>query len=406
MKDQCDAEALIEELSGSPVRMSGQSLKTKCFLPGHRDNTPSFNYSPRRGTWKCFGCGRGGDVISLVQEAMSLDFNSSVSWLSSRFGFKEPDWKGDVDMTDEYRHRLRVYNAGNAYIKFCREGREKIMERYMEERGQSGLLAKLYRVGFHPPGVLVSHIDLSLIGLQVPGAPKGKSLLEGRVVIPHLLGYNQPIGFYGRKSRHCTNKSIPKYINSYDTPVYQKGLIMFNGDRVKNSIDKKGDIGVIIPEGQFDCMAIPGYAAAPGGTSTTPHHFEYVRDYLGSSSVILMKDGDAAGFKAARRDITLGLKSGLAVYLCPPPDGSDLASIKKDINVEPGVYVDKNRIGVAEFMMKYLPTNEHAKIDEVLRTINASPNTSIQRELLKRLSFCTSQSLYGLTKRATEIQRK
>lgn len=291
-----------------PLHKSGRSLRGLC--PFHSEKTPSFYVFPDRGTWRCFGsCGEGGDLFTFVQKRDNLDFRGAIRQLAAEAGVQlsaeaaqrrsKIERLGGVvsAAVDYYQRRLRDPSASEArdYVR--------------EPRGLTQETIEAFRIGWAPDEWHALHDYLSgrgygeeealaaglLVGPESGGRPHDR--FRGRIIIPIADERGQFIGLGGR-SLHGEE---PKYLNSPQSDLFDKGRTLFGLDLTGDAIRATGT--AVVVEGYMDVIGPwqAGYrnVVATMGTSLTEHHAALLRRY--AKRIVLAMDPDAAGLAAAER---------------------------------------------------------------------------------------------------------
>jgi DNA primase len=289
------------------------------LCPFHGEKTPSFHVVPDRQSYHCFGCGKGGGVLSFIMEMEHLPFPEAVRLLSKRAGLEFPE-----DMINDefrkYRDRLLTLNKEAAryfHTKlYEKEGASALS--YLQNRGLTKVTVTRFGLGYAPDGwdnllSTMGHLgyekkELLDAGLAVSGQ-KGKiyDRFRGRVIFPIIDLRGNVIGFGGR----VLDNTAPKYLNSPDTVIFNKSQNLFALNFAKNS--KFGRI--ILTEGYMDTISLyqAGFdcAVASLGTAFTAYHARLLSRY--TKEVIIAYDSDEAGVSAAHRAIPFLEKAGLKV---------------------------------------------------------------------------------------------
>ncbi len=331
LRDRVDVVAVVQRRV--PLKKSGRDWKGLC--PFHGEKTPSFYVVPDKKLFHCFGCGVSGDAIKFVMQSEGRSFREAVEQLAAEAG---------VDLTppdpEEARRSARRASLAEVNEKACsfyerilwehRHG--EIAREHLRKRGISEEVARAWRLGYSPNlwdslmrSQALKGVDPRLVeeaGLGVP-RKKGPGLYDrfrGRLMIP-IRESGRIVGFGGRL---LEGESEAKYLNSPDTPLYQKGLTLFGLDRARQLIRDRRD--VLFVEGYFDVIGLHqgGIAnvVATCGTALTETHLELVRK-AGAESVIFLFDGDAAGARAAQRASEIAVAGSVAARVLTPPDGED-----------------------------------------------------------------------------------
>ena len=317
--DELLARTDIVDLVSESVRLTKKGNSYWGCCPFHSEKTPSFHVVPDRQMYKCFGCGKGGGAINYVMELENLPFKDAVAVLAQRVGMQMPEF-GVSPGARERREKLLAINkqAARAFHRWLNapQGAEGLA--YLQRRGLSRRTLTNFGLGFAPNSWdgLITELaaqgydkrDLLDAGLAV-SSKDGRiyDRFRNRVMFPIIDVRGNVIGFGGR----VMDDSTPKYLNSPDTPVYNKSRNLFALNMAKNS--KAGR--VILTEGYMDTIALhqAGFdnAVASLGTALTEEHGQLLARYF--KEAIISYDGDGAGVAAAQRAIPLLEKAGLKV---------------------------------------------------------------------------------------------
>ena len=318
--DELVARTDIVDLVSESVRLTRKGNSYWGCCPFHSEKTPSFHVVPDRQMYKCFGCGKGGGVINYVMELENLPFRDAVEVLAKRAGMAVPESGGPSAGAQERRKKILEMNR-QAALAFHRwlwgpEGAEGLA--YLQRRGLSRRTLTRFGLGFAPDrwDALIQELagqgydkrDLLDAGLAVNNKDgRIYDRFRNRVIFPIIDVRGNVIGFGGR----VMDDSTPKYLNSPDTPVYNKSRNLFALNIAKGS--KAGR--VILTEGYMDTISLhqAGFdsAVASLGTSLTEEHGQLLSRYF--KEAIIAYDGDGAGIAAAQRAIPLLEKAGLKV---------------------------------------------------------------------------------------------
>ena len=318
--DELVARTDIVDLVSESVRLTKKGNSYWGCCPFHSEKTPSFHVVPDRQMYKCFGCGKGGGVINYVMELENLPFRDAVEVLAKRAGMAVPESGGPSAGAQERRKKILEMNR-QAALAFHRwlwgpEGAEGLT--YLQRRGLSRRTLTRFGLGFAPDrwDALIQELagqgydkrDLLDAGLAVNNKDgRIYDRFRNRVIFPIIDVRGNVIGFGGR----VMDDSTPKYLNSPDTPVYNKSRNLFALNIAKGS--KAGR--VILTEGYMDTISLhqAGFdsAVASLGTSLTEEHGQLLSRYF--KEAIIAYDGDGAGIAAAQRATPLLEKAGLKV---------------------------------------------------------------------------------------------
>lgn len=331
----------IVQLVGRRVKLvrKGQAFWGCC--PFHKEKSPSFKVENSRRTYKCFGCGKGGDAFRWLMETEGLSFPESVERLAGEAGVELPKWTREDDAREEKKKSL--YEIIEATCVFFEEqllakGGTEARD-YLRARGLNGEIAKAFRLGYAPSGhaTLIEHLKTKNITLDdmvaagvVRAAGEDRSARDfffDRLMFPISDARGRIIAFGGRA---LSPDAKPKYINTGDTTLFSKGHLLYNFARARPAAIKSQEI--IVAEGYMDVIALvrAGFEAsvAPLGTALTEDQLHLI--WRTAPEPILAFDGDEAGLRAAHRAAHLALphlKAGYSLRFAFLPAGEDPDSL-------------------------------------------------------------------------------
>ena len=325
-----------------PLKKSGSNFVARC--PFHNEKTPSFSVSRNKQFYHCFGCGVGGNAISFLMDYSHLDFVEAVEDLATFAGLEVPREAIDYKTAQKNNNLDQMYSllqqVAVCYARqLSKNDTARIAVGYFKSRGVSGSIAKEYLLGFAPDDwhFLAQQFDqkqliaAGLLGQKEGGKPYDR--FRGRVIFPIRDKRGRVTGFGGR----VMDDSLPKYLNSPETPVFQKGREVYGLYELleKNSKPEK----ILIVEGYMDVIALAeygiNYVVATLGTATSKAHIELLFRF--SAELVLCFDGDDAGRQAAWRAIEAGLSSlrdGRQIRIMLLPLGSDPDSLVRNEGVD------------------------------------------------------------------------
>lgn len=312
------------------LKRRGKNLVGLC--PFHSEKTPSFTVYPENGSFYCFGCGVGGDVVTFTGLIENLDYIESVKLLAEKSGVTLPQ-----DGYDDSMQRLknRVYDINRETAKFfhnylmSEDGKWALQ--YLTGRGLSLKTIKQFGLGAAPDSwdSLINHLKgkgytiSEMMTANVIGKSQRGSYYDRfrkRVMFPIINIRGNVVGFSGR-AMPGEDKMGGKYVNTSDTPVYKKSENLFGINYAKNNCSEQ----IILVEGNMDVISLhqAGFnnAVAPLGTAFTPEQVNLIARY--TKEIVLMLDADAAGQKAIRRASQMLENTGLNVRVVVIPDGKD-----------------------------------------------------------------------------------
>nr|WP_316624475.1 DNA primase [uncultured Ruminococcus sp.] len=320
----------LGELAGSYMQLKRRGRNLVGLCPFHGEKTPSFNIYTENGSFYCFGCGAGGDIITFVMKIENLDYMEAVKFLAQRAGMAMPEDDYDDSMG---KLRTRIYEANREAARFyygkltSKEGASALS--YLKGRGLADSTIRHFGLGFAPDErfSLGNHLrsrgfsEAEMIAANlVFKSRSGNSVLDrfyNRVMFPIIDVRGNVIAFGGR----IMSDQKPKYLNTSDTFVFNKSQNLFSLNNAKNS---KSD-ELILCEGYMDVIALnqAGFtnAVATLGTALTADQAALMKRYC--KEVIVCYDADEAGQKATARAIDILRRAGLSVKIVTVPDGKD-----------------------------------------------------------------------------------
>ena len=340
------------------LRKAGANYVGLC--PFHNEKTPSFSVSPTKQFYHCFGCGVHGNAIGFLMAYASMGYVDAVKDLASQVGMQVPE--PQPRSPEEAARKERepdLYAIMEKAMAFYRAELKKSARAidYLKGRGLTGEIAARYRMGYAPDdwqalkGVFPEYEEKSLVevGLVVQNEGKRYDRFRDRVMFPILSARGAVIGFGGR----ILDKGEPKYMNSPETPLFEKGRELYGLPQARDAIRAAGR--VLVVEGYMDVVALAQYgvgnAVATLGTATTPIHVSKLLRL--TEELVFCFDGDAAGRKAAWR--------ALEVSLPLAPDQKPIRFLFLPEGEDPDTYVRKHgkdafeaRVREAETLSQFL----------------------------------------------------
>jgi DNA primase len=340
----------IDDVVGEYValrRAGGGALKGLC--PFHDEKTPSFNVRSTHGTFHCFGCGEGGDVIAFVMKIDHLSFVESVERLAERVGIQLTYEGGGASVQRDRGTRSRLLDAHRAAAEFYAEQLRtpdavKARE-YLAERDFNEAAAAAFGCGFAPAGwdTLTKHLlgrgfelaELYKAGLSREGQRGPMDRFHRRLLWPLKDLGGDVVGF-GARRLFDDDRIEAKYVNTAETPIFKKSQVLFGIDLAKREIARRHQ--VVVVEGYTDVMAMHAAgvhtAVAACGTAFGSDHISVLRrllmdDFEFRSEVIFTFDGDAAGQKAARNAFDDDQQFAANTFVCIAPDGMDPCELRQ-----------------------------------------------------------------------------
>lgn len=327
------------------LRRAGRTHVGKC--PFHKERTPSFHVSAERGTYKCFGCGEGGDVFSFVEKMEGIDFPTALKQLAQRAGVKLPEYKKRSSEQKGKEERLRhALEEASKFFEVELAKRTDVLQ-YLHSRGVKEETVKQWRLGYAPAKweTLSTYLqekgfskdELVEAGLAVKSEKKPGEIFDrfrGRIMFPITDAGGVVIAFSGRffeKVSGSREESEPaKYINSPETTLFKKSRTLYGLTEARNAI-RKADCTLLV-EGQFDLIlahqsGLP-FTVALSGTALTPEHLQMLGRL--SKRLVLALDADSAGVRSGLKSAHSALQAGFDVKVPVFPQGKDPADLARE----------------------------------------------------------------------------
>ncbi len=363
IKYRCDIAEVIS--SYVPLKRAGSNMNGRC--PFHSERTPSFTVFPATRSFYCFGCGAGGDVVTFIMKRENLDYVSALEMLGARVGIQIPKTARDAEPEGTVK-RERVINMNREAARFFhaslydpKVGAQAL--KYLTDRGLSGAVIKHFGLGFAPDGfgALTDHLTKQgytpeemqaafLAGIsKKTGRPY--DYFRNRIIFPIIDVTGNVVAFGGR----VMDDSVPKYLNTSDTPAFKKSRNLFALNYAKSKCADR----LILCEGYMDVIALHAHgfenAVATLGTAITPEQARIMSKY--TRQVIISYDSDEAGQRAANKAMKLLSEVGLDVRVLKVTGAKD-----------PDEFLKKHG-STAQEKFRYLLDNSRAQFEYKLEGV-------------------------------------
>lgn len=327
IKDKLDIATIV----GSYIKLERQGGVFRAKCPFHQEKTPSFMVSPDRGTYHCFGCNKGGDIFSFVEEIEGTDFPGALRVLADRAG---------VVLTrenpSERNERDRLYALLNDVTIFFRKElrTNNDAKKYLVGRGLTPSTIDEFQIGFAPNdwhsaenylrGKGYTENEMEKTGMSIRGEKGIYDRFRSRIMFPICDSAGRVVGFTGRVFQ---SDDPAKYVNSPETALYNKSKILFGLSQAKSSIRESGS--AILVEGQMDLImahqAGTKNTVAVSGTALTGFQLEMLKRF--ADKLLFSFDSDTAGLAAARKSAIPALKMGFDVHAIELGEEKDPADL-------------------------------------------------------------------------------
>jgi DNA primase len=398
----------IVEIIGQFLKLRKRGINYIANCPFHNEKTPSFNINPSKGIFKCFGCGKGGDVVTFIEEYEKFSFTEAIRWLA-RFYHIELQ---ETETSDEYKAHQLVEESLRIVNEFAAQYFEDILHNdeegqligrsYFVERGFSKETIKKFRLGYSPDrwdafltAALAKGYSKELMekaGLIKSRDGKTYDSYKGRVIFPIFSNTGRILGFGARILKK--NEHAPKYVNSPENELYVKNKVLYGLYQSRQSISKLDECYLV--EGYTDVISLHQAGVtnvvASSGTSLTEGQLKLIGNL--TRNLTILYDGDAAGVKAALRGLDMALAESFNVKLVLLPEGEDPDSYVQQLGAEQFYdYIQKNKQDVISFRLEIGlkeagsdPKKKSQLVNEIAETIskiNKAEDFSLQQYYIK-----------------------
>ncbi len=331
------ARADIVDVLGQFIRLKRRGTNYIANCPFHNEKTPSFNVSPAKGIYKCFGCGKAGDVVTFVQEHEKLTYPEAIRWLADyyKIGLEESERSPEQQVQQQVSESLRILNEfAAAYFydtMFNTEEGQVVGLGYFKQRGFRKEIIDRFRLGYNPERGDQFYKDAIAKGynadmLEKAGLAKNRNgmyhdVYRGRVIFPIQSMTGRILGFGARILK--TTEKAPKYINTPENELYIKSKVLYGMYQSRQSIGKMDEC--LLVEGYTDVISLHQggveNVVSSSGTSLTEDQLRLIGQL--TKNLTILYDGDAAGIKAALRGLDMALSQSFNVQLVLLPEGED-----------------------------------------------------------------------------------
>src|SRR5688500_15465431 len=406
VREVVSAADMVEVVSGrTTLRKAGARYTGRC--PFHEERTPSFSVNPGSKLYHCFGCGKGGDVITFVRETENLDFAEAVEWLAERFRVRLQYEESSPHLEESRRRRDCLHalfdQASSFYERYLWESAAgEPVRAYLAGRGLGEDVCRDFRLGLSPGSGLVGKAqergftadELRAAGLTTA---RGSDYFPPRLMFPLADARGRVVGFQARKL-HEDDPLRGKYVNSPETELFHKSHVLYGLHLARTAIAKQER--AVVVEGNTDVIALrqAGFepTVASMGTALTERQLKELQRL--TRRVYLCFDSDAAGEDATLRGMELATTLGFDVRVVTLPKGQDPADAPAGFEA---------RLGGAESYIVYrvrleldrTPDRQEAfvRAREILQRNEDSPEWQDALRLLAGRLSLPKETLSGLT---------
>ncbi|HEU5209995.1 MAG TPA: DNA primase [Longimicrobiales bacterium] len=400
VRDRADIVEMIGELI--PLKRAGKDFRALC--PFHNEKTPSFYVVPSKGFYKCFGCGESGDVFSFLMKQQGLSFTDAVRQVAERVGVEIPRWEGPRQEDEPHRRLYEAISfAADFFERMLREPAGEHALRYLQKREVSDEAITRFRIGYAPDDWqalrTAAHqhgiedevlLDAGLIKESERGG-EPYDRFRNRLMFSVADVGGRVIAFGGRV---LTSGDQPKYLNSPETPIFHKGMLLYGLNWSRNAIRREG--AALVVEGYMDYVALASrnveHVVAGMGTAMTPEQANLLARYAGRA--LLLYDSDTAGGRATFRTADALLRAGVHPLVVALPAGEDPDSlVRKGGAAALRPYLDE-AVDVLERKLQMLEERHYfddidgarRALDRLLPTIRATVDPALRDIYIGRVA--------------------
>ncbi len=402
--DSANIVDVIEEF----VSLKKRGVNHIGLCPFHDEKTPSFTVSLSKNIYKCFGCGKAGNVVNFLMEHETLSYPDALRFLAKKYNieiYEKEQTPEDIEQKNEHESMLVLTSFAQKYFSNLLEHNEEgkaVGLSYFKERGFREDIIKKFQLGYCldkkdaftnealKNGFKIEFLEST--GLTIKRDEWKIDRFKDRVIFPIHNIAGRVIGFTSRTLKN--DKKIAKYVNSPDSTIYHKSKVLYGLYFAKKAISKLDKCYIV--EGNTDVISLHQSGienvVASSGTALTDRQLKLIKRF--TNNVTIVFDGDDAGIKASLRGIDLILEEGLNVKVLELPENEDPDSYSKKLNIEELTdYFNKNEIDFISFKTNLLmsdakndPVKRAHLVNDIVKSISVIPDTILRSEYIKECS--------------------
>jgi len=418
----------IVDVIGDFVSLKKRGANYMGLCPFHNEKTPSFSVSPSKGIFKCFGCGKGGNVVNFIMEYEHLSYPEALRYLAKKYNIEIEERELTDEEVREQQESESLYAVTEYARKFFMDSLYNNLEgisvglTYFKERGFIQETLKSFDIGYCPGrsdeftrAALKNGYKKEYLvkaGLTIESGSRLRDRFAGRVIFPiHSLS-GRVLGFGGRVLKQSDKTA--KYVNSPESPIYHKSRIVYGIYQARKMIMKKDRCYLV--EGYTDVLSLfqngIENVVASSGTSLTEEQIRLIKRF--TKNITIIYDGDAAGISASLRGIDMILEEGMNVRVLLLPGGEDPDSFSKKHNTsELQAYITENEQDFIHFKTRLLsqeasndPVKTAGMIQSIVRSIAVIPDSITRSVYVKECSNLLEVDENTLYYEINKIRRK
>jgi DNA primase len=430
--------AHVEEVIGEFVTLKKRGANLLGLCPFHGEKTPSFTVSPVKGIYKCFGCGKAGGAVNFIMDHLSLSYPEALKWLAGKYGIEVEE----REITPEEKKAATERDSMLIVMQFAARHFSEVMHTadegksvglsYFRQRGLRDDIIGKFQLGYsledrhafsraavekgYQPEYLVKTGMCLVSKNHIEGTEiKPNELFDryaGRVMFPITDDGGRVVAFGGRTL--SSDKKVAKYVNSPETPIYNKSRILYGLSLAKKSIQQKENCYLV--EGYMDVIAMHQSGienvVASSGTSLTIDQIKSIHRF--TNNITILYDGDEAGQKASARAIPLLLEEGMNVKVLQFPGNDDPDSFSRKVTAEEfQSYIASNAVDFIHYKAKRLsaesqgdPIKRAGVIRDIVENIGLIPDNIIRSVYVKECSQLMEIAEQVLQAEVNKVRRK
>lgn len=399
----------IEEVIGDFVTLKKRGANYLGLCPFHNEKTPSFSVSPSKGIYKCFGCGKAGNVVNFIMEHEHYSYPETLKYLAKRYGIEIEEEELTPDKQHEMDEQESMFVVNSFIAKHFHDNLFNTTEgqsiglTYLKERDFREATIQNFQLGYaidqweeYSDFAIDNGYKKEILiktGLSIDRDNRLIDRFKGRIIFPIHNLTGKVIGFGGRIL--SSEKSTAKYINSPESYIYNKSRVLYGIYFARNEIVKKNNCFLV--EGYTDVISLfqAGIenVVSSSGTSLTIEQIKLIKRF--SPNITILYDGDPAGIKASFRSIDLILEQGLNVKIVLFPEGEDPDSfVRNHRTTEVVEFIEKQAVDFIKFKTGLLldetvgdPASRATLIKEIVNTIAQIPEGINRSVYIKECSL-------------------
>jgi DNA primase len=342
------------------LKKTGKNFTGLC--PFHTDSKPSFTVSEEKQIFHCFGCGQGGNVFRFLMQYNHLSFPESVAFLARKHGIQIPSKEMSPHQKKELEETEKLLRINAEAVKHFRQALESTgpgtrARDYLSRRAMSREVIDRFLLGYAPKSWTsvmeylsrqgVSIEDQQKVGLVVASKGRHYDRFRDRIIFPIVDVHDRVVGFGGR----CLDDSLPKYLNSPETPVYHKSKTLYGLNAARGACRQDGSVFIV--EGYFDLLALQCQGiqnvVATLGTALTQQHVRVLKGY--ARKMVLVFDSDEAGIKAAKRSLSVFMDEKVEARILVLPEGMDPDSFIQEVGSAGFIKAAEQAVAAVPFLV-------------------------------------------------------